>query len=151
MYRNLTSNIIVAGALFACVFSAGAKNSDTSRQEKISAMCMSQSILQQYAASAGLNYIDPSTLAEEVLLQTGSYSTESPVYKAQKEDAVNQGKKLMLKEKQVMNIIRYYYEDRDEAMLSRGEGVSSVFQQLCIVNPKRYLPSYNALKAAGKI
>ncbi|WP_445495967.1 hypothetical protein [Photorhabdus sp. SF281] len=57
----------------------------------------------------------------------------------------------MLKEKQVMNIIRYYYENHDEAMLSQGEGISSVFQQLCIVNPKRYLPSYNALKAAGKI
>ncbi|MCT8341936.1 MULTISPECIES: hypothetical protein [Photorhabdus] len=151
MCRNLTLNIIVAGALFASVFSAGAENSDISRQEKISAMCMSQSIFQQYAASAGLNYIDPSTPAEEVLLRTGSYSTESPVYKAQKENAVNQGIKLMLNEKQVMNVIRYYYENRDEAMLSQGEEASSVFQQLCVVNPKRYLPSYNTLKAAGKI
>ncbi|NRN30021.1 MULTISPECIES: hypothetical protein [Photorhabdus] len=57
----------------------------------------------------------------------------------------------MLNEKQVMNVIRYYYENRDEAMLLQGEEVSSDFQQLCIVNPKRYLPSYNMLKAAGKI
>ncbi|MCW7547075.1 hypothetical protein OO184_03725 [Photorhabdus sp. APURE] len=57
----------------------------------------------------------------------------------------------MLNEKQVMNVIRYCYENRDEAMLSQGEEASSAFQQLCVVNPKRYLPSYNTLKAAGKI
>ena len=120
-------------------------------QEKVYSACYNQAAFLMYAASAGSLYIDPSIPPAEVLAKTGRYTTDTSAYDEMAGNASKFGASLLLSKKEINNYIIHFQENQDDANLYVSPDISDTVLKDCMVNPRRFIPSYDRLEKAGKL
>lgn len=120
-------------------------------QEKVYSACYNQGAFLMYAASAGSLYIDPSIPPEEVLAKTGRYTTDTSAYDRMVRDASKFGDALLLSKKEINGYVRHFYENQDDARFYSSPVIPDAMLKDCVVNPKKFIPSYSRLEGAGKL
>lgn len=117
--------------------------------DKVSFICDNQSRFYYFAAFASLLYVDPAIPPSEIYARTGHYSNDASAFDYNKKIAEEYGDKIMISKESTQKAIDYFYQNQDEARVFSSMGYQSSFYRECMINPKKYVISYESMESSG--